>query len=437
MIGRRFRKGAGRPRAGRAARTNGGEAVEATGEAGSRRRHPTAHTTDARGRGSGMFLALAFLVAVFNLLGLVMVMSASSVVALDTYGSSWYFLVRQALWAAIGTGVMVLVARVDYRRWRRWSTPLLIGSLLMLAVVLVPGVGVSANGATRWIGAGPLTFQPAELAKLTLLVWVADLLARRAAVMHNTRATLRPVVVLLTITAALIMAQPNLGTTVIVASIAIALCFVAGAPLARLAGWTTLGAAVATLLAIAAPYRQARVLAFLDPWADPTNTGYQNIQSLVGLASGGVAGVGLGASRAKWGFLPYAHSDFIFAIIGEELGWVGAAVVVGLFGLLGVIGIRIALHAPDRFGLLLAVGVTAWFLVQAFVNIGAVIGILPVTGVPLPFVSSGGSSLLFSMAGAGLLLSVAARARIDPPPALTAPTGPAGPRLATVDGGSR
>ena len=410
------------------------DAPDDAGEAGSRGRHPTAHSTDGRGRRSGMFLALAFLVAVFNLLGLVMVMSASSVVALDAYGSSWYFVVRQALWAAIGTVVMVLIARVDYRRWRRWSTPLLIGSLLMLAVVLVPGVGVSANGATRWIGAGPITFQPAELAKLTLLVWVADLLARRGAVMHNTRATLRPVIVVLTITAALIMAQPNLGTTIIVASIAIALCFVAGAPLVRLAGWTFLGAAVATLLAVAAPYRQARVLAFLDPWADPTNTGYQNIQSLVGLASGGAAGVGLGASRAKWGFLPYAHSDFIFAIIGEELGWVGAVVVVGLFGLLGVIGIRIALHAPDRFGLLLAVGVTAWFLVQAFVNIGAVIGILPITGVPLPFVSSGGSSLVFSMAGAGLLLSVAARARIDPPPA---PAGRRPRRLATVDGGSR
>jgi cell division protein FtsW len=407
------------------------------GEAGARRRHPTAHTTDGRGHRSGMFLALAFLVAVFNLLGLVMVMSASSVVALDQYGSSWYFVVRQALWAGVGTGVMILVARVDYRRWRKWATPLLIGSLLLLALVLVPGVGVRVNGAQRWIGAGPLTFQPAELAKLTLLVWVADLLARRAAVMHNTRATLRPVIVVLALTAALIMRQPNLGTTIIVAAIALALCFVAGAPLGRLAGWATVGAAVAGLLAVAAPYRQARVLAFLDPWADPTNAGYQNIQSLVGLASGGFAGTGLGASRAKWGFLPYAHSDFIFAIIGEELGLVGAIVVVGLFGLLGVIGIRIALHAPDRFGLLLSVGVTAWFLVQAFVNIGAVIGILPITGVPLPFVSSGGSSLVFSMAGAGLLLSVAARATTGPPTG-SSPSDPSpSRRLATVEGGSR
>jgi cell division protein FtsW len=156
------------------------------------------------------------------------------------------------------------------------------------------------------------------------------------------------------------------------------------------------------------------VLTFLDPWADPMDKGYQNIQSLVGLGSGGVFGEGLGASRAKWGYLPYAHSDFIFAIIGEELGLVGATVVVGLFVLVGIIGVRIALHAPDRFGLLLAMGVTAWYCVQAFVNIGAVIGILPITGVPLPFVSYGGSSLLFAMAGAGLLLSVARQATVRP-----------------------
>jgi cell division protein FtsW len=174
--------------------------------------------------------------------------------------------------------------------------------------------------------------------------------------------------------------------------------------------------AAATGLALAAPYRRARVLTFLDPWADPMDKGYQNIQSLVGVASGGIFGTGLGASRAKWGYLPYAHSDFIFAIIGEELGLIGAAVVVGLFVLLGIVGIRIALHAPDRFGLLLATGVTAWFCVQAFVNIGGVIGILPITGVPLPFVSAGGSSLVIGMAGAGLLLSVARQATVRPLP---------------------
>ncbi len=379
-----------------------------------RGRHPTARVPRPRAERSGLFLALAFLIAVFNLLGLVMVMSASSVIALDAFGSAWYFVVRQAAWASAGAVVLVIVAKVDYHRWRRFAGPLLLGSLALLALVLVPGVGVGANGANRWIGVGSLTVQPAEVVKLALLVWVADLLSRRAAYMHNTRATLRPVIVALSVAAGLVMLQPNLGTTIVLAAIALTLCFVAGAPLAPLAGWSAAGVGAATVLALSAPYRRARVLTFLDPWADPRDKGYQTIQSLVGLASGGVAGKGLGAGTAKWGFLPEAHADFIFAVIGEELGLVGAVAVVGLFVLLGIIGVRIALHAPDRFGFLLAVGVTTWFCVQAFVNIGAVIGILPITGVPLPFVSAGGSSLVFGMAGAGLLLSVARQATARP-----------------------
>jgi cell division protein FtsW len=383
------------------------------GAPSARRRHPTARVPRAAAPGqSGLFVALAFLVTVFNLLGLVMVMSASSVVARDEYGSAWYFVLRQAGWAAAGVVALVVVARIDYHRWRRLAGPFLVVALVMLALVLVPGVGVDANGATRWLGVGPLTVQPSEVAKLAVLIWVADLLSRRAAYMHNTRATLRPVIVVLAAVATLVMLQPNLGTTIVLAGIALALCFVAGAPVAPLAGWATFGLAAATGLALAAPYRRARVLSFLDPWADPLHTGYQNIQSMVGLASGGIAGSGLGASRAKWGYLPYAHSDFIFAIIGEELGLVGSTVVVGLYVLFGIIGVRIALHAPDRFGLLLATGVTAWFCVQAFVNIGVVIGILPITGVPLPFVSAGGSSLVVGMAGAGLLLSVARQATV-------------------------
>jgi len=343
-------------------------------------------------------------------------MSASSVVARDDYGSAWYFVVRQAAWAAGGAVVLLVIARTDYHGWRRPAGPLLGVALLLLGLCLVPGVGISVNGATRWIGTGSFAFQPSEVAKLAVLVWVADLLARRAAHMHNTRATLRPVIVVLATVATLVMLQPNLGTTMVIAAIALALCFVAGAPIGPLTGWATFGLAAATALALAAPYRRARVFTFLDPWADPMDKGYQNIQSLVGLGSGGVFGEGLGASRAKWGYLPYAHSDFIFAIIGEELGLVGATVVVGLFVLLGIIGVRIALHAPDRFGLLLAIGVTAWFCTQAFVNIGAVIGILPITGVPLPFVSAGGSSLVFGMAGAGVLLSVARQATVRPLP---------------------
>ncbi len=372
----------------------------------------TAHVPAPGAIGARLFWALAFLVAVFNLLGLVMVMSASSVVALDEYGSSWYFVSRQAAWAAVGTVALVVLAKLDYHRWRRHSGAFVLVALALLAVVLPIGTGT--NGATRWIGVGPLTFQPSELAKLALLVWVADLLARRAAHMHNPRATLRPVIVVLAAMATLVMLEPNLGTTIVLAAIALTICYVGGAPLGPLARWATFGIGAATALALAAPYRRARVLAFLDPWADPMDKGYQNIQSMVGLAEGGFWGKGLGAGTAKWGFLPLAHSDFIFAVIGEELGLVGAAAVVGLFVLLAVVGIRIALHAPDRFGLLLAVGITSWFCMQAFVNIGAVIGILPITGVPLPFISAGGSSLVFGMAAAGLLLSVARQATDAP-----------------------
>ncbi len=393
--------------------------------ADARGRHPTARAPRAARAATGrpgLFLGLAFLVAVFNLLGLVMVMSASSVVARDDHGSAWYFVVRQAAWAAAGAVALLVIARTDYHRWRRPAGPLLALALLLLGLCLVPGIGVNVNGASRWIGSGTFTFQPSELAKLAVLVWVADLLARRAAYMHNTQATLRPVIVVLAAVATLVMLQPNLGTTMVIAAIALSLCFVAGTPLGALAGWATCSLAAAIALALAEPYRRVRVLTFLDPWADPMDKGYQNIQSLVGLGSGGVFGEGLGASRAKWGYLPYAHSDFIFAIIGEELGLVGSIVVVGLFVLLCIIGVRIALHAPDRFGLLLAVGVTAWFCMQAFVNIGAVIGILPITGVPLPFVSAGGSSLVFGMAAAGLLLSVARQATVRP----LSPRPPAG-----------
>jgi cell division protein FtsW len=208
--------------------------------------------------------------------------------------------------------------------------------------------------------------------------------------------------------------QPNLGTTIVLGAVVLSLLYVAGTPLMPLSVMTISAGIVASGLALSAGYRRARVLAFLDPWDDPLNTGYQNIQSLVGLASGGITGTGLGASRAKWGFLPYAHTDFIYAIIGEELGLLGAVTVVALFVALLALGVRTALLAPDRFGSLLAAGATTWFGVQAFVNIGAVIGILPITGVPLPFVSYGGSSLVFSMAAAGILLSVARSTRPRP-----------------------
>jgi cell division protein FtsW len=361
-------------------------------------------------RRTSLFLGLLGVLAFLNLMGLVMVLSASSVSALDTYGSSWYVVLRQAMWLSVGAAACVFVTRVDYHRWRRFTKPVLAGTTGLLLLVLVPGVGLNINGSSRWLGYGPFTVQPSELAKLAVLVFVADLLARRAAWMNDVRLTMVPVTLVFVGVAFLLMLQPNLGTTIVLGAIVMSVLYVAGTPIGPLFGIGVIGTFAAGVLALGASYRRDRVFAFLDPWSDPLNTGYQNIQSLVGLASGGLTGSGLGQSRAKWGFLPYAHTDFIFAIIGEELGLIGALLVVGCFVALCVLGVKAAFQAPDRFGMLLAAGITAWFGVQSFVNIGAVIGILPITGVPLPFVSYGGSSLLFNMMAAGLLLNVARQA---------------------------
>jgi cell division protein FtsW len=363
------------------------------------------------GRRSPTFVLLLALVAVLTLIGLVMVLSASSVTALYEYGSSWYHFKRQLIWVALGTTAMVVVMRVDYHRWRRFTMPLLLCSGVLMALVMVPGLGVNVNGSSRWLGYGFARIQPSELAKLAVLLFTADLLARRSDKVDDWRVTLKPVLVVSGGFAVLLMAQPNLGTTILLASIVFVMLFVSGVALKPLVASFTVAGTAAALLAVVEPYRRRRLLGFINPWKDSQNTGYQTIQSQVGIARGGITGSGLGQSRAKWGFLPFAHTDFIFAIIAEELGLIGALLVIALFVALGVAGIVTALRAPDQYGMLLATGITAWILVQAFVNVGAVVGVLPITGVPLPFVSFGGSSLVVTMAAVGLLLSVARQAR--------------------------
>lgn len=359
------------------------------------------------GEATPVYWLLLTVIVVLNLVGLVMVLSASSVMSLESTGSSWTYAIRQAIWMALGFVALAVTLRVDLSFWRRNARRFLVIAAGLLLVVLVPGLGVSANGSTRWVGFGPFQLQPSELAKLALLIFIADLLARRADRVRDTRFSVRPVMVVTAMFAGLLMLQPNLGTTILLGCIAMVMLFVAGAPGGPLLGCGLSGVLAAVLLAMSAPYRRARLLGFLHPWSDPGNTGYQVIQSQVGLADGHLLGAGLGASRAKWGFLPYAHTDFIFSIIGEELGLVGAIAVVLLFVALAVFGVRTAMHSRDRFGTLVAAGVTAWLSIQAFVNIGAVIGVLPITGVPLPFISFGGSSLLFTLVATGLLLNVA------------------------------
>lgn len=358
------------------------------------------------GRRTGSYLALVALLLILNLTGLVMVLSASGVSSLDDTGSPWSQFTRQLVWLSIGTVALLVVVRIDYRRWRRVTGPFLVVTIGLLTLVLIPGVGVEVNGASRWLGWSQFRLQPSELAKLAVLLFVADLLTRRAHRINESQLSLRPVMVVFVIVAGLVMLQPNLGTTILIFVIILSLLFVAGVPAWRLGLVTTVAAAGAALMLWLTPFRRRRLLAFTDPWADPLNTGYQPLQSQVGLANGGRYGTGLGAGRSKYGYLPEAHTDFIFTVIGEELGFIGACVLVAVFIAFGVLAARVAMKAPDRFGMLVATGITSWFLFQAFVNIGASVGVLPITGVPLPFVSSGGSSLVVNMIAMGILLNI-------------------------------
>jgi cell division protein FtsW len=357
------------------------------------------------------FILLLALVGVLNLIGLVMVLSASSVESIRQYGSPWFYFERQLLWLAVGTVAFAITLRIDYRRWRPLGLVALAATMALLFAVLVPGIGISVGGSSRWIGVSSWRVQPSELAKLALVLFVADILDRRSDRMSEWRYAMTPVLVAFACVGMLVMIQPDMGTTMVMGSIVLSALYVAGSPLGPMVGVLGVGAALGLAMAVAAPYRWRRMTAFLHPFADASNTGYQSAQGLVALGSGHLAGLGLGASRASWGYLPNQQTDFIFAIIGEETGLVGTLLVISLFAALAVVGVRAACRAPDRFGALLAAGITAWIIGQAIVNIGAVVGLLPVTGVPLPFVSFGGSSLVIIMAAVGMLGNVAQQAR--------------------------
>ncbi len=350
---------------------------------------------------------LSLSVAVLTMAGLVMVLSASSVSAFAEYGSSFRFFKRQLLYAVIGSAALLGAARLPYRVWRRAWAPLCGLTVLLLLLVLHPSVGTTVGGAARWIQVGPVSLQPSELAKFAVVAACASIMAGNLRTLDSDPVRwILPLALVVGGVSLLILLQPDLGTMMVVVLAAFVLLFVTGVRLRLLFTTAVLSGTVGLALIMGEGYRRARFLSFLNPWADPRNAGYQIVQSLIALGSGHVVGVGLGASRQKWRYVPNAHTDFIFSILGEELGLIGELLVLTLFAALVYAGIRIALKAPDPFGRLLAAGITAWLGLQALVNLGAVTGLLPITGVPLPFVSFGGSSLIVSLGAVGVLLSI-------------------------------
>jgi cell division protein FtsW len=344
-------------------------------------------------------------------IGVVMVYSASAVAAFHDYGDAYYYVKRQLLFAVLGVAAMFTMMNVEYTFWRKWAVPALLACFGMLVIVLIPGIGVWRGGARSWLGIGSFGIQPSEFMKLAMTFFLAKLLSER----HNqitqfTRGLLPPLGIL-GLAFGLIMLQPDLGTGVVMIGASLLMIYVAGARQSHLGGLALVGVAGLVGLIAAAPYRLQRITAFLDPWKDPLGAGYQSIQSLYAIGPGGLVGLGLGMSRQKYNYLPEPQTDFIFSILAEELGFIGGSLLLMLFLLLIWRGMRTAITISDPFGSLLATGIVGIIAVQVLINIGVVIGLLPVTGVTLPLVSYGGSSLTLLLTALGILLNLSRYSR--------------------------
>ncbi len=347
-----------------------------------------------------IFFAALLLLAI----GIIMVFSASyyDTLAKDPY----YYLRKQLTWGFIGLVAMFIMVKIDYFRFKPYINAAFIITFLLLIAVIIPGVGFEVKGSQRWINLGFTNVQPSEIMKLCLVLFMAKSLSKTGKRLDRFFTDVGPYLVILAAIGALVMLEPDLGTTMAIAVTAIVLLFAAGIKWSHIIFLGIAGIATVAGLIVQEPYRLNRIVGYLDPWAHASKEGYQTINSLYALGSGGLFGMGLGNSRQKLDFLPEQHTDFIFAILGEELGFVGALLVILLFFLLAWRGYRTALRCPDLFGSFLAAGITTTIVFQAFINIGVVTGLLPVTGISLPFISYGGSSLLFSMIGVGILLNI-------------------------------
>jgi cell division protein FtsW len=346
--------------------------------------------------------SVAFLLA----LGLVMVFSASSATAYSAYHDTAYFLKRQVAFLLVGLVLAYPAYRVDYRKLRKIAPAVVIVTFVLLVVTLVPHIGFATGGARRWIGLRAISFQPSEFGKLALVLFLAAKLASLGERVQSLSKGVWPVLFITLLLSAPVFAEPDMGTASIYIFTAFALLFTAGARVEHLIMCVLVMLPGVAIAVASSPYRLARILAFLHPWKDPQNTGFHIVQSLLALGSGGVFGLGLGASRQKYFYLPAAHTDFIFSVLGEELGLLGCVTVIALFLLFAIRGVTLALKAPDRFGMLLAMGCTFAIVIQAFINVGVVTSSWPVTGVPLPFFSFGGSSLIVSLIAVALIANV-------------------------------
>jgi len=347
-----------------------------------------------------ILLLSAILFLVF--IGVVMVFSASAVVSHERFNASYFFLTKQFIWTILGTLLMLALARIDYNKLQKFSRPLLLLSLGLLLLVLL----LESGEIRRWLKFGMVSFQPSEMGKFCLILYVADALDRKASKLWDFRRGTLPILIVTGVFLLLVYAEPDLGTAVVLAMVILAMLFMGGVRLSHLMSLVLLGLPLLYFAIFHVGYRRERILTFLNPWADAQKIGYQIVQALLALGSGGLFGKGLGASRAKLFFLPEPYTDFIFSIIGEELGFLGASLIVFLFVVIAWRGLRIATRAPNQFGNLLAAGITFLITFQAVLNISIATACLPTKGITLPFLSYGGSSLVFSLMGVGILLNI-------------------------------
>lgn len=367
---------------------------------------PWPSSTGSRTKRVPMDHTLLVVTSVLALVGLVMVFSASAVVAGNRFHDPGYFLKRQMAWLAFGFLLLHVVSRMDYTVWKKLAVPILGCMILLLAMVLVPHLGVTAKGARRWLRLGTISIQPAEMAKLVTVLYLASYLTKKGEKITQFTRGLVPALIVVGIMAGLVLMEPDLGTVVVMGLVTAGLFFLAGARLSHLCLLGLCALPPALLLVLGSGYRRQRLLTFLAPWKDASDAGFQITQSFLAFGSGGPFGVGLGEGKQKLFFLPEAHTDFVLALVGEELGLVGTGAIVLLFALFVIRGFQIAARARVPFGRYLGMGITLLIGVQALVNAGVVTGLLPTKGLTLPFVSYGGSSLVVSLIGVGILLSI-------------------------------